>query len=210
MKIVIFGANGRTGSLLVQQALESGLQVIAYVRKNGSILIDHPKLKVVVGNLNETLKIKDCIIGSDACISALGSGSISKHATEIIEGIERIITVMEEIKVHRLIYLSSIGAGKSFFMMSQPLRFLVFNVFLRVPFADHNVNEQRIIDSNLQWTIVRPGNLTNGLLTGNFKHGIKKIVLKGNPKISRANVASFILKQITEETYIKKCVWLYE
>ena len=57
MKVVIFGANGKTGKLLVEQALAQGHQVIAYIRRPESLLIDNPGLKIIVGNLNEPLKM---------------------------------------------------------------------------------------------------------------------------------------------------------
>jgi putative NADH-flavin reductase len=209
MKIIIFGANGKTGLLLIEQALAGNHEVVAYVRKAGSIKIDHPGFKIVVGNLNETLKIRDAMEGADACFSTLGGSSLKQHATEVMTGIENLISIMEELKIHRFIYLSSIGVGESKFMIPQPLRFYIVNLLLRVPMADHNVNEQNITKSNLQWTIVRPGGLTDGPLTGKYTAGIEKTKLKGNPTISRANVASFMLKQMTDDTYLKKSVWLF-
>lgn len=210
MKIVIFGANGKTGLLLLEQALESGHQVIAYVRKPNSISTTHSNLKVVVGNLNETLRLKDAIIGADACISALGGSSLTHRSPEIVKGIEKILDVMEEVDVKRFIYLSSIGAGESRFLMAQPIRFLIVNLFLRIPLADHNQNEQHIEATNLNWTIVRPGGLTDNAKTGNLKHGTEKVMMTGNRSISRANVAAFMLNQLTNETYSKNAVWLYE
>lgn len=210
MKIVVFGANGKTGSQIVKQALENGESVIAYIRNPSSLRIDHPNLKVFVGNLNETLKLRDAISGADACISALGGGSLTRHATDVIGGIDNIAAIMEHERVHRFIYLSSIGAGESLYLIPQPTRFFITKLLLRVPLADHNINEQRIVNSNLQWSIVRPGGLTDGLVTGNLKHGIDKTMLKGNPTISRANVAAFMLKQVLDDTYLQKCVWLYE
>jgi len=135
---------------------------------------------------------------------------LTKHATEIIAGIDRIVTTMEQNGVNRFIYLSSGGAGDSRYNMVQPVRFIVADLLLRVPLADHNANEQRIMKSSLKWTLVRPGSLTEGPLTGNLKHGSEKHIMKGNPKTSRANLASFMLDQITNPTYIKKGVWLHE
>ena len=210
MKVVIFGANGKTGILLVEQALAKGYQVVAYIRRPGSIVIDNPKLKIIIGNLNEPLKMKDAITGADACISTLGGGSLTKHSPEIMNGIKNIISIMEIAKVHRLIYLSSLGAGESRFLIAQPLRFILTRFLLKVPLADHNFNESNITKSKLDWTIVRPGSLTDGQLTGNLKHGADRTKMKGNSSISRANVAFFILQQLTDTTYIKKAVWLYE
>ena len=210
MKVVIFGANGKTGILLVEQALAKGHQVIAYIRRPESILIENTKLKIVVGNLNEVLKMKDTITGADACISALGGGSLTKHSIDIINGIKNIVSIMEIAKVHRFIYLSSLGAGNSCYLFPQPLRFLLTKVLLRVTLEDHNINENIIINSKLEWTIVRPGGLTDGNLKGELKFGIEKTPVKGSSSISRANVASFMLQQLTNDTFINKAVWLYE
>lgn len=210
MKVVIFGANGRTGILLVEQALAKGYHVTAYIRHPRSILIENPKLKIVVGNLNEPLKMKDAVSGADACISTLGGKSLTKHSFEMINGIKNIISVMEIARVHRFIYLSSLGAGDSITLIPQPLRFILSKILLRVPLADHNINEGNIMKSKLQWTIVRPGSLTDGQLTGDLKHGTDKTKYKGSSAISRANVASFILQQLSVTTYHQKAVWLYE
>jgi len=210
MKIVIFGASGKTGTLMVNQALELGHQVTAYIRRANSLEIEHPNLKIVVGNLNDSVKLKEAISGADGCLSALGGASLTKHATEITSGIDRIVSIMEQERVNRFIYLSSVGVGESRAYMAQPVRFLVCDILLRVPFADHNTNEQRLAKSKLQYTFVRPGSLTDGPKTGNLKHGSEKITTKGNPKISRANVAAFMLEQLTNSSYINKGVWVYE
>jgi putative NADH-flavin reductase len=210
MKIVVFGASGKTGSLVVEQALETGHEVIAFVRTPGSIKSEHPKLKIVVGNLNEKDKLKKALAGADACISTLGGGSLTKHNLAIIEGIGNIISIMEEEGVPRIIYMSSIGAGESRYYMPQPVRFLVLDVMLRVPVADHNTNEQRIAKSKLQWTVVRPGGLTDCAKTGNLKYGSEKTKLKGSASISRSNVAAFLLDQLTLSDYVNKSVWLHE
>lgn len=210
MKIVIFGSNGKTGKLLVEQALALGYTVYAYIRSAGSLNIDHPNLKIIVGNLTEILKIKDIIMKTDACLSALGGKSLNHHDIEIRNGIENIISIMEEVGKHRFIYLSSLGAGDSRIMIPQPFRFFLINILLRIPIADHEVNEKNIIDSKLDWTIVRPGGLNDGIQTTTLNHGTEIIKVRGNPGISRANVASFMLKQIKELTYIKKLVWIYE
>ena len=210
MKIVVFGASGKTGSLLVDEALTSGNYVIAYVRKPESVKSDHPDLKVVTGSLNDKEKLKSVISGSDACISTLGGTSLTKHSHEIIEGIDNIVTIMEEEKVKRFIYLSSFGAGDSRKFMPQPIRFIIADIMLFVPLADHNANESRITKSQLNWTIVRPGGLTNGAKTGNLKHGCEMTKIKGSLSISRSNVAAFLLNQVTNKDYVNRSVWLHE
>jgi putative NADH-flavin reductase len=210
MKIVVFGASGKTGSLLVHEALTSGHDVAAYVRRPESVKSDHPNLKVVAGYLNEKDKLRSVISGSDACISILGGASLTKHSPEIIEGINNIVSIMEEESVTRFIYLSSFGAGDSRKYLPQPVRFLIADIILHVPLADHNTNESRIVNSQLNWTIIRPGGLTNGAKTGKFKHGCEMTKIKGNLSISRSNVAAFLLDQVISNDYAKKSVWLHE
>lgn len=210
MKLVVFGASGKTGRLVVEQALAAGNQVVAYVRNKEAFNTNHPALEVVEGQLSETEKLKAAMTGSEACISVLGGASLTKHSYEIVEGIDTIVRLMEETGVKRFVYLSSLGAGESRMYMPQPVRFLVADVSLRVPLADHTANENRIRQSQLDWTIVRPGSLTYGGMIGQLKHGSEALKMKGNPSISRANVAAFILGQLTEATYRKKCVWLFE
>lgn len=209
MKIVIFGASGKTGTLLTQLALDEGHQVTAYVRRPDSLRLQSPNLKVIAGNLNDVAKLKLAIAGSDAVLSTLGGSSLTKHSPEIIDGINHIITTMGKEGVNRLIYLSSMGAGESRKMMGILIRFFIAGIMLRVPLADHTANEQSIIKSNLQWTVVRPAGLTNGPKTGRLKHGSKIAVLKGTPQVSRANVASFMLQQLSDTTYLYKSVWVY-
>jgi hypothetical protein len=81
---------------------------------------------------------------------------------------------------------------------------------LRVPLADHNTNENRITKSQLHWTIVRPGGLTSSAKTDNPKLGYGKTKTKGSLSISRANVAAFLLNQVTNKEYENKSVWLHE
>lgn len=209
MKIVVFGASGKTGTLITEQALAKGHQVTAYVRRTGALVQQHPNLKVVTGALNDTGKLKEAISGADACVSALGGDSLIKHSPEITSGIDTIVSLMEQEGVKRLVYLSSIGAGESRKIMRPLIRFFIADIMLRVPLADHTANENRIEKSMLQWTLVRPAGLTNGPKTGRLKHGKSIAVLNGNPQISRANVASFIIEQLSDSSYINTGVWIY-
>jgi len=210
MKLVIFGASGQTGRLLTEQALDKGHFVTAYVRRNGAMTLNHPNLKVVTGSLTDTVKLTEAIKGADACFSTLGGNSLTKPSPWFTEAVDLIARVMEKEGVSRFIYLSSIGAGESRLLMGPVMRFLVCSILLRVPLAGHSANEERILRSNLKWTLVRPGSLTNGAKTGKSRHGSDFIKLSGNPKISRADVAAFMLGQASDKTYIKKGVWLFE
>jgi putative NADH-flavin reductase len=210
MKLVIFGASGQTGRLLTEQALQEGHEVTAFVRREGAMTLDHPNLKVVTGHLNDTVKLKEAVAGADACFSTLGGNSLTKPSPWFNEGIDLIVRVMEQEGVNRFIYLSSIGAGESRLFMGPVMRFIICGLILRVPLAGHSTNEERLMKSRLQWTLVRPGSLTNGEKTGKLRQGSDFIKLSGNPKISRADVAAFMLGQASDKSYIKKGAWLFE
>jgi len=210
MKLVIFGANGKTGKLLVEQALEKGHEVIAYVRREGSITLKNPKLKVVTGQLNDTEKLHEAIAGSDVCLSTLGAHRITKRSPEITRGIDLITGVMEQEHVHRLIYMSSIGVGDSKYLMGKFLRFIIVKMLLREPMADHNANEKRIAQSHLDWTVVRPGSLSNDKKADKVRVGSGYIKLNSTPTISRASVASVMLDQIDCRDYIRQGIWAFE
>lgn len=210
MKVVIFGANGRTGSLIVKMALEAGHQVVAYVRNAGSEFESHPNLHIAVGGLTEVLRMKDAMRGADACISALGGNSLTHRSPELTQGLRHIISVMEQAGVPRLFYLSSLGAGDSKYLIPQPIRFFIVNMFLRIPLADHNLNEQYIMKSAVKWTLFRPGGLTDKLHEAQLNFGNENVIIKGNTSISRSNVAKFMVDQLTNDSFINKAVWLYE
>jgi len=94
--------------------------------------------------------------------------------------------------------------------MPKPIRFLIADLTLRIPLADHTTNENRIKRSRLEWTIVRPGGLTDGDKTDRMRHGFEDMKMKGNQNISRTNVAAFIIGQLGEIIYLNICVWLFE
>jgi len=210
MKLTIFGATGRTGQLLVKQALEAGHELTLFVRNANAITLVDINLKVVQGDLSNKVQLTEVIAGADTCISVLGGNSLTKHATELCNGIENIINVMETCGVKRFIYLSSLGAGNSKQLMPAIARLLIVNLLLRIPLQDHTRNQQVIAQSKLQWTILQPGGLTDKALTGVYNSGSELTPIKGSAAISRANVAHFILAEAVQNKFIGKEVWLYE
>jgi putative NADH-flavin reductase len=210
MRIVIFGASGRTGQLLIDQATEAGHEIIAYVRRESAIVENKKGVKYFVGELNSISQLHAALKGVDVCISVLGGKSLQKHNHQFTLGIQNIIKVLEKEKVSRFIYLSSLGVGESRQMMPPLVGFLVADVLLRIPIADHEKNESNIRMSNLNWTIVRPGSLTNGPLAPISHSDDTDIKMRGSARVSRASVAAFILNHINNEKYTKKAVWIHE
>lgn len=102
MKIVVIGASGKTGRLVLEEAVAAGYEVIAYVRTKKSVTLAHPNLTVVEGQLNEKDKLKSVLAGSDACVSTLGGASLTKHSRAVMDGIDTIVGMLEEVNVKRL------------------------------------------------------------------------------------------------------------
>lgn len=203
MKLVVFGATRGVGRNFIGQALAAGHDVTAVVRNPAKLELKHNNLQVVQGDVINFESVERIIKNHDAVISAIGSPASSKEKVRS-EGTQNIIRAMKKNGVRRLISVSSLGVGDSKVMLPFLLKYIIAPLFLRNAFADHEVQENYIRQSDLDWTIVRPAGLTNGILTGVYRHGFS-ITEKGLKfKISRTDVADFILKQLNDKTYFRK------
>lgn len=200
MNVLIFGATGGTGRELVKQALEQGHTVTGFSRHAKELATEFPDLKVVEGDVADMATVESAVRGQDAVVSALGSSSL-KHNPALIKGVENIVKAMEQHNVRRLVYQSSLGVGESRNQVNFLVRYIVIPLVLRNAIADHTEKERIIKQSNLDWVIVRPAGLTDDDRTGNYKFG-ETIEFGG--KISRADVADFMLKQLQDDTCLKK------
>ncbi|MGI9279320.1 MAG: NAD(P)-dependent oxidoreductase [Endozoicomonas sp.] len=203
MKLVIFGASGRTGVQLVKQALDQGHEVTAFVRKTTSLQITHARLAKVAGDVLNINDVESAIQGQDAILSALGAPPKDQSMLRK-KGTECIINAMNNTGVKRLISLSTLGFGETRDILPFFLKYFIFPVILRHATQDHAEQEALIKDSSLDWTIVRPGNLIEGNKTGVYKHGFSNHEKPIQLKISRADVADFMLKQLSDLNYLHK------
>lgn len=200
MKILVFGATGSIGSQIVKQALEQGHRVTAFSRSASQMDAD-PNLETVEGNVLDFESVEKAMPGYEAVFVALGAGS---KGTVRSEGTRNIILAMQQHGVRRLVCLSTLGVGESWGNLNFFWKYIMFGLLLRKAFIDHQKQEQLIQESDLDWTIVRPGAFTDGALTGEYKHGFPGDDKSVELKISRADVAHFMLKQLTIDTYIHK------
>ena len=123
-------------------------------------------------------------------------------------GTQTIIKAMEKTGVKRLVCQSSIGVGDSRPTAPCFYRYFIFPIVLRHPLADHEAQERLIKQSPLDWTIVRPGNLTDESPTGRYRHDVGDLDASLTLKVSRADVADFMIKQLNEDTYHHKAPFL--
>jgi putative NADH-flavin reductase len=203
MNILIFGASGRTGRKLVQKALAQGHLVTAFVRNPAKLDILHAYLKVMQGDVSDYASVEQAITGQEVVFCALGSFTPAKRDPILIDGVRNIICAMEQARVRRLIYLSFLGVRNGRKGLGPVVNFIVAP-FLRNPIADHEEKESLIMQSRLDWIIVRPPRLTNGPYTGVYRSGediaARSLILT----LSRADLADFMVKQLTDDTFVHK------
>jgi len=203
MRIVIFGSTGGTGWKLVEQALDQGHHVTAQARSPAKLeKLEHPELDVIRGDVLNQTDVEHAVAGQGAVLCAIGSGA--KRTTLREDGTRNIVAAMEKTGVSRLICLSSLGVGDSRANLPFFTKYVIVGVFLRHAFADHERQEAAVRTSSLEWTIVRPPHLMDGPRTGSYRVGFSPTDREIQGKISRADVADFMLKQLTDDSYIRK------
>jgi len=201
MKLLVVGATGGTGREIVAQALEQGHVVTAFVRNPAAITTKHEALKVVQGDVLAYPSVEVAVTGQDAVLSALGARSLRK-TTVLSEGTKNIILAMEQHGVRRFVGESSLGVGDSKRQLGRLFRLLILPLLLRNIYREMEVQEQYIKQSKLDWIIVRPAALTNGPRTGVYREGFRR-THRFIARISRADVAEFMLKQVADNTYLR-------
>ena len=203
MKVVIFGATGKTGIELVKQSLEKGYVVTAFVRDPARLAIENENLTFVTGDVFDPISVAQAIKDQDAVICALGAGSELKKTTVRTTGTINIIHGMQENDVKRLIVVTAMGVGESWDTLSFVNK-LFFAILLKSSRDDHEAQEAAVKESGLDWTIIRPSGLTDAPRTGVYDVG--ENILATTSKIARADVADLILKELEQSALIGKAV----
>ena len=200
MKVLIFGATGTVGRELVTQGLEMGHAVTAFARDPSKLAISHASLKIIEGDVMDSAVVDRVVAGHDAVLIALGAGSKGQVRST---GTRNIIQAMQKSGTRRLVCLSTLGVGDSCGNLNFLWKYIMFGMLLRAAFADHVTQEDDVIRSGLNWTIVRPAAYTDGERTGDYRHGFPATEKGLKLKISRADVADFVLAQLADDSYIR-------
>ena len=201
MKILIVGSTGSIGLQLVEQALEARHTVTAFARNPQKLTIKHPNLITAQGDVMDPGSLLKAMPGHEAVLCALGAG---RKGTIRSAGTKHVIEAMETTGIKRLVCETSLGVGDSRGNLNFFWKYIMFGMLLREAYADHQLQEQYIMQSTLDWTIVRPAAFTDGPRTGIYRHGFPGNDKTITAKISRADVADFMLKQLTDTTYYRK------
>ncbi len=201
MKLVVFGATGNVGQQVVKQALEQGHEVTAFARNPLKLDIKHPKLKLFQGDVMDSTRVEQALEGQEIVVCTLGSG---KKLTGMVrsQGTQNIIKAMKRCGIQRLICQTTLGIGESWGSLNFYWKYIMFGLILRNVFADHQQQEERVYNSGLDWTIIRPAAFIEGERTGEYRHGFPGTDKTSKLKITPADVADFILKQLLDDFYL--------
>ena len=211
MNIAIFGASGATGTLLTQRCLAAGHHVTALLRTPEKFsLCDH--IRVIHGNAFDPSAVRQAVEGADVVLSALGASSPFKKEDVLERAVPAIIAAMQETGVRRIIVLGASGALPNA-LDKQPAwrRWILNNVInttlLKWPLASQISQWQNLSHSDLDWTMVMPPMLTNTPAHGTYRVDGEALPRNGS-RISRADVADFMMQQIDNPQWIKKGVYI--
>lgn len=206
MRIIVFGASGRTGQELLLQLLARGHNVTAVMRDPKRFNIHYDRLTVVAGDALKPESFGAVFAGHEAVLSALGVTGIihSLRPMTFYEMSARaIIDQMRAHGVHRLVLVSSVGVVHD---PSTPIWYrTLVQPLLRHKYADMQRMEAAVASSGLDWTVVRAAQLVAGALTQRYRIG-ENGRLPNVTKVSRTDLADFLAVQITDRTHVGRAV----
>jgi len=196
MKVVVCGATGRTGRLLVEGALARGHDVIAFVRAPAKLGALRDRVRVVQGDVLDGGAVSDAVDGQDAVLVALAAGGTKAAEQVNALGTLNVIRSMQRYGVRRLVVLSAGGTqpGRD---PNLPWFFerVVKPLFLKDVLADLRRMEISVRQSELDWTLIRAAHLVDGPARGAYRTE-PGYSLPGGAKIARADVAAFMLDEL--------------
>jgi putative NADH-flavin reductase len=211
MKIIVFGATGRTGLPLVTQALAAGHDVTAFVRNPNNIQISHAKLRIVQGDLEDATMIEAAIAGQHAVLSALGP--IPNGPKDVMRvAFTNIVAAMRNTGVKRLISLTGAGVAQPGDQPKLINKFisLMLNLVSKDTIIDSSEHARLVRDSGLDWTIVRVPMLTDAPANNSANSPAKPNVRVGmvgindGMRIARTDVAAFMLKVLEDGSHVRQ------
>lgn len=203
MRILVLGATGATGRLIVGKAIAKGYEVVALVRSKAKAA-DLADSELIEGDARDPAALTRAIAGCDAAVSSLGTAmSPFKEVTLLSTATRELVGVMEQQNIRRLVCITGLGAGDSrghggFFFDR-----LFLPLMLRRVYEDKDRQENAIRASTLDWTIVRPTVLNDKPARGGIKALTDLSGVHGGT-IARSDVAAFVVQQLAVDSWLRK------
>ncbi len=204
MRVLIVGASKGIGLETTRQALDAGHEVRALARSATAIAVTNPSFEKIRGDALKTEDVEAALVGVDVVIQTLGVGlgDLFRPVHLFSDATRVLIASMRSQGVKRLICVTGFGAGDSRASISC-LQRLPFQILFGRAYDDKSLQEKLIKESELDWTIVRPGVLTSRPRAGRYRI-LAEASQWRNGIISRADVAEFLVRQIGDQAYIRK------
>jgi putative NADH-flavin reductase len=207
MKVLVIGGTRGIGREVVAAAHAAGHSLTLLARNAERISLPVTGVRVVVGDAGDADDIERSVAGQDAVVWTVGIGPTRRPVDLFSRSTQFLLAAMAKHGVRRLLCVTGVGAGDSrghggfvYDRILQPL-------FLKTIYEDKDRQEQQLRMSDVDWTIVRPGRLTNAPATGLVR---ALTDLKGVTagKVSRADVAGFIVEHLETSEFRKTAVLL--
>ena len=211
MKLAIFGASGATGLLLTERALAAGHSVSVLLRTPSTFAF-RDRVRVVEGNAFSSDAVAETLSGAEAVLSALGARSPLTPGEVLERGVPVIIRAMENAHIARVVVLGSSGALDSALDKQPPwkrwlIENLLYKTILKWPVASQRAQYAALSASVLDWTMVMPPMLTNSAARGRYRVDADALP-NGGARIARADVADFMMQQLTDTQWSHRGVYL--
>lgn len=207
MKVVVFGATGRTGRRVVERALAAGHEVTGIARTPSKMGTTHERFTLVRGDVLDYDSFADALRGQEAVVSTVGKGGAYLSSVELYSaGIQNVIRAMKEYGVPRLIAVTSGGTHPGWDRNNSVFyELLIKRVLLRGEYADMRRMENRVMDSDLDWTLVRPSGLTDEEGTGEYRVQVGYSIPESDTT-TRDDLAVFIVDELESDRYVREGV----
>lgn len=199
MKVLVLGATGGTGRLIVRDAVTRGHSVVALVRSKASANL--PDARMIEGDARDEAALARAMDGCDSVVSALGTGIGFRKVDLLTVATHALVTTMMRNGVRRLVCVSALGVGDSRGHGGFVFDRLFLPLLLSQAYKDKERQEAAVRASALDWVLVRPAMLTHDPARGSARAITDLAGVKGG-KIARADVARFVVEQLTTDTWL--------
>ena len=201
MKVLVLGATGGTGRLIVRDAVAKGYSVVALVRSKASANLRDARM--IGGDARDEATLARAMDGCDTVVSALGTGIGFRKVDLLTVATHALVTAMMRHGVRRLVCVSALGVGDSRGHGGFVFDRLFLPLLLSQAYKDKERQEAAVRASALDWVLVRPAMLTDDPARGSARAFTDLAGVKGG-KIARADVARFVVEQLTTDTWLRR------
>lgn len=203
--ILLVGATGPTGREVLSLAAASGRRIRALARNPASLDAAGGDHEIMRGDVLDPPSLVAALTGIDVVVCALGTPLTRKPVTLLSRGTANLLVAMAETGTRRIVCVTGMGAGDSRGHGGFIYDRLVLPLLLGSIYADKDRQEAILREVDVDWTIVRPAYLTDGPATGRFRE-LTDLTGVRMTRISRKDVAAFLLEEAVDPHFLRKVV----